>query len=69
MAAKNPATVLVVNDDAKMLALFVELLGDEGYKIITIDDCRLTIVKTKNREPGTKNWFPTYSSHSHTLVY
>lgn len=35
MAAKNPATVLVVNDDPKMLELFVELLGDEGYKIVS----------------------------------
>src|SRR3989440_2379209 len=35
MAAKNPATVLVVNDDPKMLALFVDMLADEGYKIVS----------------------------------
>ena len=35
MAAKNPATVFVVNDDPKMLALFVDMLGDEGYKIVS----------------------------------
>lgn len=35
MTAKNPATLLVVNDDPKMLALLVELLEDEGYKVVS----------------------------------
>src|SRR5687767_10864599 len=35
MTAKNHATLLVVNDDHKMLALLVELLEDEGYKVIS----------------------------------
>ena len=35
MTVKNHATLLVVNDDPKMLALLVELLEDEGYKVIS----------------------------------
>lgn len=35
MTAKNHATLLVVNDDPKMLALLVELLQDEGYNVVS----------------------------------
>src|SRR6185503_3977059 len=38
MPAKHPATVLVVNDDPRMLALLVELLTEEGYKVVSAAD-------------------------------
>jgi len=38
MPAKNPATVLVVNDDPKMLSLIVDLLTEEGYEVVSAAD-------------------------------
>jgi PAS domain S-box-containing protein len=35
MSAQHPPTVLVVNDDPKMLELLVELLTEEGYKTVS----------------------------------
>jgi len=35
MSAQHPPTVLVVNDDPKMLELLVDLLTEEGYKTVS----------------------------------
>jgi len=38
MTAHHPPTVLVVNDDPRMLALLVELLTEEDYRVIGASD-------------------------------
>lgn len=47
----NPAKILVVDDEAAIRGLLIELLGDEGYTVISASNGRMALDLAQRQRP------------------